>query len=635
MESNIFIENSEVIKDHYIVSFVGEPNINKYYVNSSLPQEWIKAFKSHKQKIITKSAYEKRLISYFENPVLPKTNHPIVLLVGSVGSGKSSSVRYAMHKANICRGCILEKSCPKNYPDRVLVDFLKFMKNLDHESEEQEEYEVTEEVYDIFWQHIINILDESINNEMTLEKEVREFWPWLVNYKNKHHSFYYFIDIYRDEILDAKTPFNRLRSLRDKFRMNLLRKDLAYYKLFHIAFLRNELKVKCNFLLFDNMDTLPPLLQREIVKFCEDAYTHLSSKSILLVRPLTYLRNRDGGNFMEKIDHSKASLKEVFLERLKRLQKDKLFGEDTRVKNAKSLISSLEKAIQIFPNNRTYSDVFVSTSGRSIRFGLKNFYNFLLSPLLITHREGTELEEIKIDANKFFQAYFCGENDPQWIDDKNFVNLFSESHSATTKYLSNLKLRIIDIMCRHDIIQTNELVDSLESFGYKIHSITKALNDLLRNRKALIWSSHVTSYELKDIRDCDHHIIRLTELGFRYYKKLLTYLNYLRECFVPIDGYRHFGGAENLSNIYKFVKLMEEEDLKQIEHFIICKGLFEYEKLYPKQVDSLSSVLWSKISESMSFQHIRYPDIIVDIKREEYIKKRTKELKKSAVEKSS
>ncbi|MCB0370839.1 MAG: hypothetical protein KDD45_15810, partial [Bdellovibrionales bacterium] len=377
MTSNIFIEYSEIIKDHYIISFVGEQRMEKYYVKSSLPQEWLQSFKYSRRDSISVSHHEKRLIAYFENPKLRKTKHPLLLIVGGVGSGKSSSIMYAMRKANVCKGCPLEKTCDKVYPDRIIVNYLNFTKNLDHNLDTAHELIVDDHVIDKFWLHIIKTLDNSIADSMSMEIELKQFWPWLCKSQGNYVGFYDFFDMHKEEINDSNTFINRLRSLRDKFRNGLSKKDLAYYKLYQITFLREERKVKCNFLLFDNIDTLPPVLQNELVKFSEEAYELLESKSILLVRPLTYMRNQDASDFIEKIDHAKANLKEVFLKRLDRLKEDKELLEKSNLKNLSSLISCLEKAIHLMPNNKIFRKIFIATTGRSIRFGLRNFYNFL------------------------------------------------------------------------------------------------------------------------------------------------------------------------------------------------------------------------------------------------------------------
>ena len=124
---NILRTNRQFVKDNFIKDFAAKDDIISSYVKVSLPRSWVGG--KNKSKSVSRiniSDYENTLIKFLENPDKMSTKHPLLIIIGGAGTGKSSSIKYALEKASICEGCSIYSSCDKKYPERILIDYLTF-----------------------------------------------------------------------------------------------------------------------------------------------------------------------------------------------------------------------------------------------------------------------------------------------------------------------------------------------------------------------------------------------------------------------------------------------------------------------------------------------------------------------------
>jgi len=106
---NILRIERQSVKDIFIQDFTANRTALECYVRTTLHVNWI----SNKSKIkkINASDYEETLIKFLEQPDKTITKQPLLIIVGGAGSGKSSSIQYALKTANICNGCSIYESC--------------------------------------------------------------------------------------------------------------------------------------------------------------------------------------------------------------------------------------------------------------------------------------------------------------------------------------------------------------------------------------------------------------------------------------------------------------------------------------------------------------------------------------------
>lgn len=590
---NYFRIHRQSVLENFIISFVGNNDLNKFYSPANLPTEWIPKRNNEKVVKISDTDYEKTLVQFFENPELIDSKHPLLVILGSIGTGKSTTVNYALDKANICQDCDLISTCDKDYPHRVLIDFIGFSKGNTGQIPAHQQNNETIERENNFWFHILNVLDNSIKTTLNIETEVSTFWLWLLkSQKNAIPQKIYLKLEHKSYLLDDPVNnANELLKLRDELYAGISRKDRVYYKLFIIRYLRREKIANCNLLVFDNIDTLEPYLQDYLIKFAVDAFRNINCRSILPMRPHTYstIRNSDASNFQERIPHHKPSLSAVFENRLNNYKE--VGNKDVAVQ--------LEKLINIIKRNRIFKEIFLSTSGRSLRYAFRNFYNFSLSPLIVTHSDSTLKSNIDLDTNTFFQAYFCSENKDQLFDDSSYCNLLSVTRSRYSKYASNIKLRILHLLKNNNSFDLGELVSVLRSFGYKSSEIHIVINELLDFRKALIWSSAQNSYRKSELKSAENHVIQITHLGLQYFERLVSQPMYLRECIYSIDDTRIRRKSASIARVIQVIQDLEYQDFNEVENFLNKKDLAKYEEYFPTATNSISKYIWLKVRDNL------------------------------------
>lgn len=585
--TNVFRINRQSIKQDFIKDFAAKEFDLDHYILVSLPRNWASASKFETFKRINVSDYEETIIKFIENPDKISSKHPLLIIIGSAGTGKSSSVRYALSNANVCEGCALFDSCDKNHPARILIDYLELTSEATADLPFDLIKEGKRKREENFWYHLIRILDEVIDDLIDPITEISGFWHWLVgNCKGMHVSkFYRFLYPKKHLFDNPQSNSGELLNLRSKLYSKLTTEELAYYKLYEIAYLRDNQVVNCNLLIFDNIDTLDPFLQVKLIDFAIEAYRLFGCKAIIPMRPHTFSLNRGAGDFIEVIEHWLPAMREVLQKRMAIFYK----------KGEKEVADSLSLVIDAVLSNSKMRQVFYATSGYSIRFALRNFFNLLISPLIVTHQDEKPLRQLQLDTNVFYQAYFCSEKSDETIYEKNFVNLFSIKRGPRIKQLSTLKLRLLYCVFRKEELRLRDLKEHLLGFGYDEGDILQVLNDFLERRKALIWSSSLAEYGKKTFSKGSKHILTITPMGELYFRELLSHLLYARECIVPIDGRREKRRDRSLKRVIEAAQELADQDMKEIEYFCSEKGLSKYEDYYSEENLSISIIFWRKI----------------------------------------
>ncbi len=612
MNSNIFqIQRLEIL-DYFIIPFIENDYGIGYITSVSLPFEWSLLGKKGSIIKIEESDYEKTLKNYFENTNNINNNHPILLIIGDVGTGKSATLRLAFFRANVCEGCPIYSNCLRNYPSKTLVDFIKF-KAVFEEGISNEHVSVNkQELENRFWTYIINLLDKILDSEISQNFEISTFWEWWINEHTKSIPIRLYRLLFMKKELFSNPKSNRreLLELKNRFFQEIDTQELAYYKLYQISFLRKDLSVNCNFIIFDNIDILDPFLQNSLIEFSLSANELLSCKIVIPLQSHTPFLNSVENYRFEVIQHWSPSLKRVFEERLKYF----------KIHGSEEVYEALLKINKLVNNNSIFNEVLISTSGNNIRRGLRNFYNFLLSPLLITQRNEVPLSNISLNASSFFQAYFCSETRDQFLDEDNFINLFSIRKSKKESYFSNIKLRMLHLVYLNENILLGDLVDILKNFGYDKQEIITALNDFLNSRKTMIYSSALNSYAKGDIKKGVFHVIHITQLGINYFNIVLKHSLYIKECIMSVDRTRLRLKELCINRTIEVLKEMEYMDYKEIEIFLLKKGVVEYNNLYSFEQLSIHNLLWEKIKDSFEYWVSGTNSISFDYERQNYIK---------------
>lgn len=585
---NIFRSERKSIQEYFVINYVADDTAVENYIRVSLPQKW-QGGKSPSLNKIDEPDYEETLINYFKSNDPKNVKPPILIIVGGVGTGKSSSVRYAIHNSDICHNCYFSQDCPKDYPERIIVDFISFKTSVIAEGPNPQNLDSELEK---FWLHITHILDKAIDQEVTFDVIV-SFWKWLLVYEIRAIPVPLYRLLYpkRDLLENPQINSGELRKLQELIFERLDIEGIAKYKLFQIAYLRRENHANCNFVIFDNIDTLAPFLQAKVIEFTLEANRLINCKAVIPVRPNTFKTNIDASDFYEVMDHWKPSLEKVFYKRL----------ENYENKGNPEVALRIKEVIELIKRNKIFSTVFVASSGLSTRFALRNFYNFLLSPFVVTHKGGQAIP-INLDTNTFFQAYFCNEAHEQELDEGSFQNLLAIVEPDDYRNLSSLKIRILYIISLRGSINLEKLMRLLSSFGYEKFEIVSAINEFLEAKRALLWGSSLDKYTVRDLEEGGRHILHLTHLGRRYYSTLLSQPMYLRECATAIsDQERVRFKDESIRMVIDSLSKIRELDFDEVATFCLNSGKKRYEQLFPSTGPlSISELIWQKVKQNLS-----------------------------------
>jgi ABC-type dipeptide/oligopeptide/nickel transport system ATPase component len=523
MLQNKFRINRAIVKELLLDSFAAENFDVKKYLKTSIPYDW----ELINIKKVADGSYESTLVSFIET-ILKIQNHFCLIVIGDTGSGKSSSLKYAMEMSQKCHLCTDSTICTHE-PMNIYVDFLNFRVNRpDYELIDDDDEVFNANAIDEFWMQLFIELDKHIN--ITEEIEKNEFWAWILSdfKKNYHSSLYLTLKKHEQKIIEKTLTTSEYQEIKNAiYDINSSRYIFLIYKLLQIAFCRKKYEGACNLIVFDNLDSLEPTLQREALTISRKINEILLAKVIIPMRPHTFTMNCDGANFNEVMSHWSPDVFSVIEFRIQTMI-------DSSDEEVKTLGRDIQEVYNFIVGTKYAKDLFLQTCGLSVRFALRNFYNFLLSPLI--YWEDGKLSINKMGRNEFYQAYFCSETDEQQMYNRNFDNIFSLKVHGSESVYSNIKLRILYFLSSGIGTTVRDVRNNMELFGYNDVQICSALNSMMRRRTPLIWSDNSLQYNEKMLSET--HVLRLTPIGKKYFNDLIRDIRYMRECIVACDGNR-------------------------------------------------------------------------------------------------
>jgi len=614
--SNIFREKEETIKSLFVRNLTAKGNDLEHYVPVSLPLNWESSGNAHnKFQKINVPDYEKFLIDFFERSG-SNTNFPILIILGHVGSGKSSSIKYALSQASVCDGCPSYMNCDKDKSSRIIIDYLDFKSEIKVAFPLDVKVDRTQERIKRFWLYLIGKLDTSIDKYFHELEKTRLFLSWFMNNYSQDEFYELYTELYPflDIIHTRKRVSSEFRTILINIFKNLKPNELAILKLYQIAFLRNENGItnNCNVLIFDNIDTLDPILQQYLAEFAFKANQLLGCKSVIPMRPQTLNFYEHATNMIDLKDHWSPDFKKVIDKRLE------LLG----VAEKSDLSISLKKIIDVMWSDNRMREIILGTTGKSIRYGLRNVFNMLLSNVITTHSNGVLIDNIQFDTNKFFQAYFCSESLDEELYEDCFTSLLTIK-KGKTHIVSNIKLRILYILHKTDNLSVTELKEHILKFGYDLDSFITAINDMLSPKKSLLYGKSLTSYDRSSLEKIVDDQIFPTDIGTFYFQDLIKYWLYCRECNVLVTD-RVYNMESSINICLETIKTLTELDFMEIQNFIDNASQKEYLTIYDYKELSISKMLWNRMYADIknAVKAIDKQNISFDIDRQHYLEDR-------------
>lgn len=572
-------------------------------------------------------AYEATLLDFFRHDPGRTIQHAlnILVVVGGIGTGKSTALKRALQlftsTERFCsrasgRSCALA-------PVIVNLDLREIYKppTDPRRPEKLDEAEQTA----AFWRTVAGLVHRLTPDIFTSSVEI-EFWQFSLQKSNVGD---------RSEVLQRWLAANerqikavannsgysgwtvqQIAQALDRERSDLMRtipiQDLAWYRIYQLAYAldRSNQPCACRCIVLDNVDQLEPSVQRVAVDLVEKMAAVLSARAVISIRPLTWYRAFDAHVLVRTESHCSPRFRDVLQKRLTALR--------VEAKIPVHGITLLEAILRELAGDadHLWTEMFEATSGLSVRFALRNFTNMTQSPLLPPINEPVRHgPNVGIKASEFARAYFFGDGDA--MIRHAFENLYRVGNDMRMSYRL-IKVRVLDFILRIDngITRLSRLVESLRSFGYEPTILAKAINEMLRRTRPLLWSAEGHDAN----RMTPNADIAVSPIGSGYYDSLFGQLYYDEVC-IAIDS-RTNVSAET---VVAFHKDLREQDEREIKLFLKRQTAHRYLSLYPREALGISVVHARKLRVGLEKRGAPLP-MGFDSHNDEYIQSRIAEL---------
>ncbi len=531
---------------------------------------------------------EKEILKILQKDVSAKysTEMDVLLLKGGVGTGKTTTLNRCFDIAAKGERVCVKNSEPnakcRNEARFIRIDFKNWQKN--HNSSD------LNLLLNQFWEALAHKIEVFLPHNFSGNKEVSDFWCWAINQTSiLEHSIgltRFFrtnrplIESYANGSGYLTFNFESLRYELERLRKSLISelesKDTAWYAALQIAYSNKKQQNGCCacYLLIDNIDGLHPLLQKEIVSFSQVLAEIIQARSVIALRPLTW-KNTGSESSVEVISHVAPSITEVILKRL------------TQFVNAKKPDAKFHVVLTWFSeqlqDHTLFAQMLNATSGMSVRFGLRNFSNFIDSPLLRSALTTlTKEHNIRPTSNEIERAYYLSADEK--FNFNAFENLYSVSGIIATETML-LKVRILDIVWRitTGAAITRDVSSSLEQIGYTRDEILKAMNELANPNRSLIWSE--VGFELETLDSFAR--VMITPTGVEYLTKLFGNLGYAEAC-LGSYGIQ----IESVVELDRKIGQLEHDEMTRLRKQI---GSKRFREKYPSSRVTFGQLHWSNL----------------------------------------
>jgi len=556
------------------------------YKKGELHYDWSKGVIVNRKSI----DYEEMLTSFLQvnNRENLKLGDKILIVIGGIGTGKSSAIEYVIHK--VAQKKIICKKDGESI--EVNPTILKF--NFNDIDDELSQMEVAE----FFWSTISSTIEKNTPSVLTPEEEITKFWLWCLEQNSlmqkssylqkeinalKHHITYAleykpYWDYSPEKLVEI------LIESRVKIFENMSPSDLAYYKLFllkYISLFKHPSNCVYFYILVDNVDQFDSNLQKVITKFSIFMSDVLNSKTIVTIRPLTWARSPHSHVLVNTQIHYSPDIIKVIESRF-----EKYIEENEISYELESAMRALTNIIIGKSKHRFLPKLLRATSGISLRFALRNYGNLLISPILtdVDHNYDSDIPFQNLRVSDIVKAFFFSDEDS--IIARSYTNLYSIGQDNHIKY-SLVKSRILDYLIRIEkgCTKVINLFSFVKMFNSDEEMIEEALLELMLRSRPLMWCED----GFKKINHDSHANIVITPIGHGYYNDLFGEFYYDEVCLA--NSLTHM---VSLEDVYEHHLVITKQDFDEIRYFKNEYGASAYKQYYDSGITSLSLLHWEK-----------------------------------------
>lgn len=520
---------------------------------------------------------------------------PLLYLVGGIGAGKTRFLHFLVRE--VWPTMKHDGDWPsRNCPWIVYIDFNDEIAPL-----------LSDAKSDVSNDVLVKILCMRVRAKLadiitSVDEEVCEVWEHLLGARRSsapnivNNAVEYIALQVRDQ--DAGTSalqkdldevLRRRRAIRDRL---LSRPDLepAY-----VAALLRYVREKhfrgherCFLLIVDNVDIAPELVQHSIRSVLQPFVLKAQVKTIVAARQTTFYQQFDESISVpaESAPYCGASPLHVVSARLAAVRaRPQGFCEGVAANVIPRVVTAVE-SLSILLSQGLLKEFFQDICGRSVRHGLLLAQRLLDNSVFDVAGEG----RLELTGSDVQRALLCGrEGTFIWSRESYLENVFEVNEFPAGSYLVKLRiLRMADTKAEGE--RLGRMTDVLQAFGYSLDLLCTALNELMLKTKRLLWNDCVQEFSTaKDLLTHRRSAVSISSRGQGYCRQLFRMIGYIQEVMLDTSGESERLGTNwdyserdhRLSLVQKFIRLLFDEDCREVAIFHSTLGATEYARVSP------------------------------------------------------
>lgn len=534
------------------------------------------------------------------------TQPHLAVLVGGMGGGKSTTLRYVLNKYN-CSGVAIYCDLDPNIEVSV---------------------ETTAWAARILSQY----LSPEISKLIGPNTQFTSVWTWAMSIDDghPHHARYVLADaqtILQRELegrwLDESSEAIAIR----KKAHESIHKDPQEFLSYLALLVDYYLSVTCKgdrgrfTIVLDNVDPLPPRLQYEILRCASRFQESAQCKLLVAMRPMTYSKNLQAANrTVSVIEHLGPEALELIESRINTLvlaadlskvqvkvrddeSRELLIGEPEARYWIEQILAVARQGT--FPHReqnsaRQFIEGVCNNSLRSALILAPKLFTSSAIPFVLQNEPGggRSLGLNKIRAHDLVRAAMIGRkscfrsNQGRVID-----NIFDLGREATKQSVT-CKLRLLKRLDAADngVLTIEQLRDHLAIFDIPDESILDGINSIIAQTKRLAWSDSLTRYD--SFADAPASRIQIADAGRFYVRAAINSLEYVQESHldapVPtsalIKEYSTNRFSDRITALRLFLQHLHDKDKREVLIALAMQKGLEYYTTYSDMLISTSMI---------------------------------------------
>ena len=586
-------------------------SLAKRVFNTDVDQKALLEVYIQSQPIVPRASFADELpqgtppLGEFETQILGKLLNPVspvLCIVGPMGCGKSTTIRYLEHLARNRAHC--RETCAAS--QERLIAYVDFNEHVTLATANE----------DLLPQRLFAVLCDELlarlrlHSQFTRPEELTRFWQYeFERYRAGAQPSKAFRKIIASwegiHPVDFSNPSEEELRQQEQV-LNSVEQDEELHLDYLVRLWEYMIRVYfdgnhgCAFIILDNIDRIAPKFQRQLVEFVHANARLPGPMFVLLVRPETFDYSGVGTGVIDAPDHRGPTPEGVVLARLQRFcdcpetffdLRDGLPREQFELLEA--FLVRVRHLIRADPYE-TFHRFLAHSCGSSIRAALRVAQNLFRVSV-------ADMRDSTLSIHDVIRTCVNGgEPQLQWTNQHAVEHLFRIYGDEGGSPL--IKPRILRYLGRHakGRRRLSEVYNVMSVFDYKESAVREAINDMMRIDSQLVRSNEFDRYYGGDvIQKYGANRIVLTKIGRGYGDHLISDVDYVQEVMLDtfVDG-DHFPRritnygylSEKFALLQRFLDELRRIDCREMAHFCEALGTEAYFSAFGEHVISLDVI---------------------------------------------